>query len=103
MNENNGYQHLERRPGSNYKQLFVKGIRIRAEVLYRETLGEDARTPEEVAKDFHLPLEVVQEAIDYCIKNPLVLRQDLERETESAREYEAKFRPLVPPDYVPDR
>ena len=30
MNQTIHYQHLERRPGSNHKQLFVKGRRIRA-------------------------------------------------------------------------
>ena len=28
------YQHLEPRPGSNYRQLFLKGRRIRAAVVY---------------------------------------------------------------------
>jgi hypothetical protein len=46
MTITNGYQHLECRSGSNYKQLFVKGRRIRAEILYRQTIGNDSRTPQ---------------------------------------------------------
>jgi uncharacterized protein (DUF433 family) len=102
MNENNGYQHLERRPGSNYKQLFVKGRKIRALILYSQTIGEDARTPEEVAEDYDLPLEVVREAIDYCIRNPGVLREDYDRETANLKKYWEKHPPVVPPGYVPE-
>ena len=38
------------KPGSNYRQLFVNG-RIRAEILYRETVGQEPLTPEEVARE----------------------------------------------------
>lgn len=57
------YKHLQPKPGSNYRQLFVNG-RIRAEVLYRETVGPEALTPEEVALEYGLPLEAVEESID---------------------------------------
>ena len=32
------YQHLEPRPGSNYRQLFLKGRRIRAAVVTRPSM-----------------------------------------------------------------
>jgi uncharacterized protein (DUF433 family) len=103
MNTSNGYQHLERRPGSKYKQLFVKGKKIRADVLYGHTLGEDARTAEELARDYHLPLEVIQEAIMYCIQNPEELQKDRDMEEASTREFESKYPPIVPPDYVSEQ
>src|SRR5947208_730010 len=81
------YQHLERRPCSLYRQLFVKGRRIRAEILYRLTLpSEDGEvyTPEEVAADFGLPLEVVREAIEYCESNPPEIALDHAREDRLA-------------------
>ena len=53
------YQHLEARPGSNYRQLFLKGRRIRAAVVDEEIHGPDPRTPEEFARDFQVPLEAV--------------------------------------------
>src|SRR5215468_9838321 len=99
MNQDNGYQHLERRPGSTYQQLFVKGLRIRAQVLYSQTVGEDARTAEQVAQDYDLPLQAVQEAIDYCIRNPDVLREDYARETAKLEKLWEKYPPLVPPGY----
>jgi hypothetical protein len=46
-------------------------------------LGEDARTPQQVAEDLELPLEAVLESIDYCVHNQELLRQ--EREEELAR------------------
>lgn len=102
MSANNHYKHLERRPDSNYKQLFVKGRRMRAQVLHRETVGEDPRTPEEVARDFELPLEVVLEAIDYCNHNEDLLRQERDMELESIRQRGLDKPPLVPPDFRPD-
>jgi len=93
------FKHLERRRDSNYKQLFVKGVRIRAEVLYRETLGEEARTPEELAHDFDLPVEAVREAIEYCERYPEVLREDFEREEANLRAYEKIHPPLLPPGF----
>jgi uncharacterized protein (DUF433 family) len=99
MTNSNNYQHLERRPGSNYKQLFIKGRRIRAEVLYRQTIGIEPRTPEQVAEDYELPLEAVKEAIDYCIHNEPLLRQERDEELAEILEDEKRNPPLLPPDY----
>jgi uncharacterized protein (DUF433 family) len=96
------YQHLESRPDSNYRQLFVKGRRIRAEVLYRETVGLEPRTPEEVARDFDVPLEAVLEAADYCQHNEDLLRREREREQEWIRAGGLDRPPLAPPDKQPE-
>src|SRR5881394_1467117 len=54
--------YLEPRPGSFYRQLFVKGTRIRAEIVYGLTVdGSEPITPEEVAADFNLPMAAVRE------------------------------------------
>ncbi|HZW29105.1 MAG TPA: hypothetical protein VFF52_00255 [Isosphaeraceae bacterium] len=79
------YQHLEARPGSNYRQLFLKGRRIRAEVMYYAVHGPDPRTPEEVAHDFEVPLEAVLEALDYVERNPAIIQADHQREEASLR------------------
>jgi hypothetical protein len=60
------YQHLEARPGSNYRQLWLKGRRIRAEVFYQELYGPEPRTPEELARYYEILREVVLEALDYA-------------------------------------
>ena len=82
MAERMEYKYLKSKPGSNYRQLFING-RIRAEILYRETTGLEPLTPEEVAREYGLPVEAVLEAIDYCRHNRELL--DQERARESAR------------------
>ena len=82
MVEPTEYKYLKSKPGSNYRQLFVNG-RIRAEILYRETVGLEPLAPEEVAREYSLPVEAVLEAIDYCQHNQELL--DQERARESAR------------------
>jgi uncharacterized protein (DUF433 family) len=79
------YQFLESRPGSNYRQLFFKGKKIRAEILYRATLGPEPRTPAEVAADFDVPAKAVKEAIHYCTHHEDLLREERTRVLEEIR------------------
>ena len=75
------WPHLAADPKSCYKQLFVKGTRIRARVLYGLfKSAEDPMTPEQIAADYSLPLEAVNEAIAYCQSDPPEIAEDLERE-----------------------
>jgi uncharacterized protein (DUF433 family) len=71
------WNYLERRPGSSYQQLCIKGKRIWAWTIYCEFMNEkEPRTPEQLAEDFDLPLEAVQEAIEYCRTDPPEIRED---------------------------
>jgi hypothetical protein len=79
MSEKADYRFLEPKPGSNYRQLFVNG-RIRAEILFRETVGVEPLKPIDVAWEYGLPVEAVEEAIDYCQRNQEVLDEDRKRE-----------------------
>jgi uncharacterized protein (DUF433 family) len=75
------YKFLEPRPKSSYRQLFIKGTRIRAELVYRAHINvEEPMTPEEVAADYGVPLSAVREAIKYCRSNPPEIAADLARE-----------------------
>ena len=75
------YKYLAPNPKSSYKQLFVKGTRLRARVLYGSYLSEDEpRTVEQLAADYNLPIEAVKEAIAYCESNPPELLEDYRRE-----------------------
>ncbi|MFN0051779.1 MAG: DUF433 domain-containing protein [Planctomycetales bacterium] len=74
------YQHLAPNPKSSYRQLFVKGTRIRARVLYGQHVNSEPMTVEEIAADYNLPVEAVKEAIAYCESNPPELLQDYARE-----------------------
>jgi hypothetical protein len=80
MDVNGEYEFLKPKRGSRYRQLFFG--RIRAEVLYRETVGREPLTPEEVARQYNIPAGAVLEAIDYCIKYKDLL--DAERAREDA-------------------
>lgn len=68
--------YLAPNPKSAYKQLFIKETRIRAEVVYRLSIGREPMTVEEIAADFGLPLEAVQEAIAYGASGPLEIEAD---------------------------
>jgi uncharacterized protein (DUF433 family) len=64
-----------------YKQLFIKERWIAARTLYgMYARDESPLTPEEIAADYDLPLEAVQEAIAYCESNPADLAEDYARE-----------------------
>ena len=90
------YQFLEPRAESNYRQLFVRGRSIRAEILYRATLGPEPRTPKEVATDFGVPLAAVHEALHYCLEQEELLRREREQVLADIR-----GRGLDKPPYVP--
>jgi uncharacterized protein (DUF433 family) len=62
------WKYLEAHPQSSYTQLFVKGTRIRAEIVYiwmYDVDPGDERTPEQLAAGENLPVEAVREAIAY--------------------------------------
>jgi uncharacterized protein (DUF433 family) len=75
------WHYLAPNPKSCYKQLFVKGTRIRARVLYGMFMSADEpMTPAEIAAELNLPLAAVQEAIAYCQSNPPEITEDFKRE-----------------------
>jgi uncharacterized protein (DUF433 family) len=83
------WKYLDRKPGSLYTQLFVKGRGIRALTLYMASLDEECpRTLDEIAADFELPLEAVREAVAYCESDPPEIKYDWEMEEASIRERE---------------
>ena len=71
------WTYLAPNPKSAYKQLFIKGTRIRAEVVYGMTVdGSQPMTAEQVAAEFGLPVEAVSEAIAYCQSNTAEIARD---------------------------
>ena len=82
---NTQYQHLEPRPGSNYRTLFLKGRRIRAANVDAWIHGLDPLTPEEFASGFQVPLEAVLEALDYVARNRPLIEQERDREAANLR------------------
>jgi uncharacterized protein (DUF433 family) len=78
MSTNTSWKYLSRKPKSLYKQLFIhdKGRWVSARTIYGQAVGADARTHEQLANDYNLPLEAVREAIAYCESNPPEIAQD---------------------------
>lgn len=95
------YKFLAPRPGSNYRQFFLKDRKVRAEILYRATVGPEPRTPEQVARDFDVPLDAVLESIDYCTRNRELLDQERDSDWADIRARGLDKPPFVPPDFVP--
>lgn len=92
----NSYQHLEPRLGSSYRQLFLKGTRIRADVIYGQYVSEEEpiMTPEDIAAAYNLPLEAVREAIAYVESNPPEVLRDRARD-----EAHMRATGMLDPDY----
>jgi uncharacterized protein (DUF433 family) len=60
------WTHLERDPKSLYRQLSIKGRRIKARTLYgRYMSAEEPWTIGQIAEEYSLPIEAVKEAITY--------------------------------------
>src|SRR5215831_6026598 len=80
--EPNQWAYLAPKPGSCYRQLFVKGRNISARALYGQYVDGDepGMSPEELAADYDVPLAAVLEAIAYCEADPPEIRQDWEAE-----------------------
>ncbi len=98
------WKYLARKPGSYYKQLFVKDRNIRATTLYSMYVSdEDPMTPHEIAADYNLPVEAVLEAIAYCESDPPEIARDWAADEALAEaigmndpDYNGKPRPLTP-------
>jgi uncharacterized protein (DUF433 family) len=89
------YQHPEYRPGSNYREMWLKGRRIRASVVHGWIHGPDPMTPEEFARDFKVPLEAVHDALAYVDRNRDFIAQERDREAANirARGHDRRERP----------
>lgn len=85
MAETTDYLHLAPRDGSSYQQVFVKGRNLRAETLFRATVGPEAMTPDDVARDYDVPVEAVREAIHYCLRHATLLRREREEDWAQSR------------------
>jgi uncharacterized protein (DUF433 family) len=100
------WKYLAPNPKSAYRQLFIHGRRIRARSLYGMYMSADEpMTPEEIAREYDLPVEAVKEAIAYCQSDPPEIKEDFEREerimevtgmNDPDYKYGGKYRVLSP-------
>jgi len=84
MTELTTYTYLAPREGSRYEQYFFKGRNLRAETLYRATIGLEPMTPDEVAKDYDVPVAAVLEAIRYSVQNAALLKRERENDWDES-------------------
>ena len=76
MSTSTRYRYLELNPRSSYRQLFIKGRRLTARDLYGQHVNEEPRSVAQLAADYDLPIEAVEEAIAYCRTNPPEIELD---------------------------
>lgn len=77
------YRYLAERSGSSYCELFVCGTDLRAQSLVSD-MENEGLTPEEAAAVYHVPLEAVQEAVEYVHSNEDRLAKERSRTLREA-------------------
>jgi hypothetical protein len=66
--------------------IYDGGRYVSALTVYGDHVNEECpQSVEEIAEDRELPVDAVQEAIEYCESNPPEIRQDWEMEEASMR------------------
>ena len=85
MNELTTYTYLARREGSRYAQYFFRGRNLRAETLYRATIGLEPMTPDQVAKDYDVPIAAVLESIQYSVQNAALLQRERDEDWDESQ------------------
>lgn len=73
------WQYLEPRPHSWRKQLYIRGKRIKASVIYFDMIINN-ETPVEASENWDLPLAAIEEVIEYCQSHQQLLEQEAAKE-----------------------
>jgi uncharacterized protein (DUF433 family) len=72
------WQYLEARPQSWKKQLYLKGTRIKASVIYSDMIVNQMSQLEAV-DNWDLPLEAIQEVVEYCQTHQELLKKEAQQ------------------------
>ncbi len=73
------WQYLEKRSHPWRQQLYIKGRRVKASVIYSDMIVNE-ETPEEAAENWDLPLAAISEVIEYCQSHQELLKQEAAEE-----------------------
>ena len=73
------WQYLEHRPHPWRQQLYIKGKRIKASVIYSDMIVNN-ETPAEAAENWDLPLAAIEELIEYCQSHQELLEREAAEE-----------------------
>lgn len=93
------YRHLEARPDAHRKQLWLKGRRMTVGQLVA-SISAEKLTAEKAAARFALPLEQVQEALDYFEANRDLVNRELRSEKKWLREHGYAVEPEELPGWL---
>ncbi len=80
------WQYIEPRPDSWRKQLYLKGTRIKASVIYSDMIVNEM-TEADALYNWDFPLEAIHEIIEYCQTHQELLQSEA---LEERRRLEAK-------------
>jgi uncharacterized protein (DUF433 family) len=79
------YKYLEARPHRWRKQLWIKGRNMTVWHLIG-AMRAGRYTPEQAAENYDLPLEAIEEAIEYYEQNQALIEAEVEEEGRRLRE-----------------
>lgn len=85
MAETIDYIHLPPREGSGYQQYFIKGRNLLAATLFRANIGPEPMTPDDMARDYDLPVDAAREAVQYCIRDAALRQREREKDWAESR------------------
>ena len=77
------YRYLAERSGSGYRELFVNGTSVRAQSLVSD-MENEGLSAEQIAEDYHIPLDAVFEAAEYVHQNEEFLAKERRRSRQQA-------------------
>ena len=77
------YRYLAVRSGSGYRELFVNGTSTRAQSLVSD-MENEGLSAEQIAEDYHIPLDAVFEAAEYVHQNEDFLAEERCRSRQRA-------------------
>ena len=88
------WQYLEQRPHPWRKQLYLRGKRIKASVIYSSMVVNN-ETLEAAADNWDLPLAAIQEVVEYCQTHQELLKQEAREERRRLQEKGLTLGPKV--------
>ena len=79
-------------PGLWRHQLYVKGRKLRAATVWNDMIS-NGMTVAEVAENWYLPLEAVEEIVRYCESHEDLIRAEAEEERRRLQEEGIRLEP----------
>lgn len=78
---NKQWKYLEKRPNSSRNQLYLKGRKLLASIVWSDMIVNND-TIEETAVNWDLPVEAIEEAIEYCQQHQELIEFEALQEKE---------------------